>query len=828
MNFENFLALIRASHRGVIALIVLSCAPLLPLRAADVDFAHDIIPLLKEQCGKCHTGDAKKGTLSFNTRELMLKGGESGKVVIVGKSGESELLRRLTTDDADERMPPKGPALSKEKIALVKQWIDTGLKWEEGFTFGKRAYEPALRPRKVELPTAMNGRNNPIDRILDAYLASQKQSSPVAIDDATFIRRAFLDIIGLLPTSDELSAFISDSRADKRDKLISELLARDVDYTEHWLTFWNDLLRNDYTGTGFITGGRKQISKWLYEALLTNQPYDQFARELIAPSSKESTGFIDGIRWRGEVSAGQTVEIQFAQSITQSFLGINMKCASCHDSFIDRWTLDEAYGLAAIYSDHEMEIHRCDKPTGRKAKAGWLFPELGSVDIKAPKQERLKQLAALMTHPDNGRFTRTIVNRIWHRMMGRGIVHPTDAMQTEPWSSDLLDYLASHLAENKYDLKKTIQLIASSQAYQSKSQVVDQSADDHAYVYAGPRAKRMTAEQFLDAVWQLTGGAPAKIDAPITRGQRKTLEPDPAQPAIKPTVQLPLTGQWIWSRDDTSGAAAGETVVFQRVIQLKKAPTAAIAVITCDNSYEMFINGKRVHAGDNWEEPNTVSLTGLKAGANEILIIAKNGGAGPNPAALFFEARLTDSTDAIEVVPSDQKWQWTSSLPAGGKFKKAPTDWKPAVQVKSDPWSASVGSAIAKGFDRAAATSSDKLMVRASLVKSDFLMRSLGRPNREQIVTVRPAELSTLEAIDLSNGQILASALAQGAKQMMARQWESPQQFVRWLYQAALCRQPSAQELKVFGEVLGAKLTEQGIEDALWSVVMLPEFQLVR
>jgi len=93
---------------------------------------------------------------------------------------------------------------------------------------------------------------------------------------------------------------------------------------------------------------------------------------------------------------------------------------------------------------------------------------------------------------------------------------------------------------------------------------------------------------------------------------------------------------------------------------------------------------------------------------------------------------------------------------------------------------------------------------------------------------VRPAELSTLEAIDLSNGQILASALAQGAKQMMARQWESPQQFVRWLYQAALCRQPSAEELKVFGEVLGAKLTEQGIEDALWSVVMLPEFQLVR
>ena len=79
-----------------------------------------------------------------------------------------------------------------------------------------------------------------------------------------------------------------------------------------------------------------------------------------------------------------------------------------------------------------------------------------------------------MTHPENGRFTRTIVNRLWHRLMGRGIVHPVDAMQTEPWSADLLDYLAVHLADNGYDLKKTLELIATSQAYQSQAQAVDQ------------------------------------------------------------------------------------------------------------------------------------------------------------------------------------------------------------------------------------------------------------------------------------------------------------------------------------------------------------------
>jgi hypothetical protein len=116
------------------------------------------------------------------------------------------------------------------------------------------------------------------------------------------------------------------------------------------MTFWNDLLRNDYAGTGYIDGGRRQISGWLYEALRSNMPYDRFARELIAPPTDESRGLIGGIKWRGEVSAGQTVEIQFAQSVAQTFLGLNMKCASCHDSFVDRWKLDEAYGLAATPS----------------------------------------------------------------------------------------------------------------------------------------------------------------------------------------------------------------------------------------------------------------------------------------------------------------------------------------------------------------------------------------------------------------------------------------------------------------------------------------------
>ena len=809
----------------VLAIVALAAAPV-QSRGAEVDFSHDIVPILKRHCVKCHGGNEKKGGLSLNTRESLLAGGDSAKGIVPGKASESEIIHRIETQDDDLRMPPEGARLLPDEVALLRKWIDSGAAWQDGFSFAVRSYEPPLKPRRPELPPAIDGRENPVDRILDAYLAQNNLPRPKRASDAAFARRAWLDIIGLLPTPEELAAFESDARPNKRQQLVRSLLDRKMDYAEHWLTFWNDLLRNDYSGTGFITGGRKQISKWLYDALITNKPYDQFARELIAPPTPESAGFADGIRWRGEVSAGQTVEIQFAQSVGQSFLGINLKCASCHDSFIDRWKLKESYGLAAIYSQRPLEIHRCDQPTGEMAQASWLFPEIGQVDAKASQPERLKQLAALMTHPENGRFTRTIANRIWHRLMGRGIVHPLDAMQNEPWNADLLDYLAVYLADNQYDLKRLIELIATSEAYQSESQVVESLASDtQTYQYAGPIGRRLTAEQFVDAVWQLTGAAPTQYDAPVVRG-----EPGRAGSGEA------LSGKWIWSAADTSKSPAGETVVFRKQFQLAKAPSQAVAVISCDNSYVLYVNGQRVAAGDNWEVPDVVLLSGrLKAGPNEILIVAKNGGNGPNPAGLFFEARLSDGDSADKAnagesqrLATDSSWQWTSQQPAAnGKYQTPPDDWKDAAEVTASAvWSSRVGPALASKL--ASASAAGVQMVRASLVKSDFLMRSLGRPNRDQIVSVRPETLTTLEAIDLSNGEILAAALSQGAGRLLTKEWQSPAEFGDWLFRHALSRPPTDAERQVLAELLGDKLTQQGIEDALWAVVMLPEFHFVR
>lgn len=470
----------------------------MPLGAA-VDFAHEVVPIFKKHCVECHGGEKSKGGFSMNTRALVLE----ADVLEPGHPDVSLLIEQLTAEDPDERMPPPGKKkapLNTAEIDVLKRWIAADVPWEEGFTFAKDRYEPPLKPRKVKLPAGPAGAN-PIDLIVAEHFKGEKLDFPVPADDSTFLRRATIDLTGL-PPSPGFAAKISQGKPLNRDKAVDRLLADKQGYAEHWMTFWNDLLRNDYGGTGFITGGRKQVTSWLYPALLNNKPFDEFVRELVAPT-KESRGFIDGITWRGEVNASQTTQIQFSQNVSQVFLGINMKCASCHDSFIDRWTLREAYGLAAIYSETPLELERCDKPTGEMAKASWLFPELGQIDASKPRDERLKQLADLMTHPENGRMQRTIVNRLWAQMMGRGIVRPVDAMNTEPWSEDLLDLLANHLVSSGYDLKAVLRLIATSRIYQSRADVREDESE--AYVFRGPVRKRMTAEQFLDTIRAVTG-----------------------------------------------------------------------------------------------------------------------------------------------------------------------------------------------------------------------------------------------------------------------------------------------------------------------------------
>ncbi|MES2658795.1 MAG: DUF1549 domain-containing protein [Verrucomicrobiota bacterium] len=778
--------------------------------SAEPDFVHEIAPILEKHCSKCHTEGKKKAGLSMNNEESFRAGSEDGPIIDTAHPEKSLMLELITSDDEDERMPPKGPGLDEKQVELIRAWITAGAKWEPGFAFIKPAYEPPLRPRKPTLPAALDGRTNPIDRIIDHYLAEKKRTRPEPLDDSAFLRRVHLDLTGLLPDADTVKSFLADGTPDKRTRLVDALLADKTAYAEHWLTFWNDLLRNDYAGTGYIDGGRKQISSWLYQALWDNMPYDEFVRTLVAPSS-ESEGFANGIQWRGSVSAAQITPMQYAQSVGQTFLGINLKCASCHDSFIDRWKLSDAYGLAAIYSDAPLEMSRCDKPLGKTAVAAWLFPELGTVDASLPKAQRLKQLAALITSPENGRTPRAITNRLWQRLMGRGIVHPVDAMQTAPWSEDLLDYLAVHLAENKQDLKQTLRLICLSQAYQSKAESFEEAPQEANYVYQGPRPKRLTAEEFTDAIWLICGTAPAKFDAPVKR----------AKPSDAPA--LTKQASWIWT--DTEPVPAGVSATFRKQLRLNKAPQAAFAVASADNRFELWVNGKKAMTGPDWQNPESLSFGDLLvAGDNELLMVVKNEGAGPNPAGMIFHSLMKRDGQWAELV-SDATWEATSRVPeSNGRFHGNSNDWKPAVVIAENPW----GTVTAALPDLLVSMTSSKSMVRASLLKSDLLMRTLGRPNREQIVSTRPGDLTTLEAMDLNNGSILDERLAEGARSLMARNFGSSKELADYVWRSAFSREPSTAEMQLVGSLLGPKPDATAVQDFLWSVLMMPEFQIVR
>lgn len=778
--------------------------------SAAPDFVHEVAPILKKHCAECHTDMKKKGGLSMNTEESFLQGSENGPIIDKAHLEKSLMLDLITTDDEDTRMPPKGKGLDEKEVEIVKAWVLAGAKWEPGFAFKQPSYEPPLKPRNPTLPAAVGNRTNPIDRIIDHYLAEKKQTPPAPLDDAAFLRRVHLDLTGLLPDAEETGRFIADQSPDKRDKLVDSLLADKTAYAEHWLTFWNDLLRNDYAGTGYIDGGRKQISGWLYQALYNNMPYDEFVRALVAPNA-DNEGFAAGIKWRGSVSAAQITPMQYAQSVGQTFLGINLKCASCHDSFVDRWKLSEAYGLAAIYSDEPLEMYRCDKPTGKPAVPGWLFPELGNVDAKQPKAERLKELAALITHPQNGRTPRAITNRLWQRLMGRGIVHPVDAMQSAPWSEDLLDYLGVHLVENKYDLKKTLRLICLSHAYQSKAESFDQAPQESNYVYRGPRPKRLSAEEFTDAIWQICGTAPSKFDAPV---KRVTTGEGPA---------ISQKASWIWS--DTNPAQAGAKLVLRKRFKLSRVPDAAYAVASVDNRFELYVNGRKAGEGTDWQEPTSIQLRPhLQVGDNEFMLVATNEGSTPNYAAAIFHALMKQGDKWAELV-TDGSWEVSTTLPdSNGVFKSPPTDWIAATVIKQDSWPA-VTKAVP---EQLAGMASPQSMVRAALLKSDLLMRTLGRPNREQIVTTRPNDLTTLEAMDLNNGAILDQRLRDGAKSLLGKGFSSSSHLASYVWRSALSRDPTPEELQLAQTLLGPKPDVTSTQDFLWGIFMLPEFQIIR
>jgi mono/diheme cytochrome c family protein len=797
--------------------------------ARSVDFSREIRPILEARCVKCHGRGQSKGGFSLADRAALVKGGDSGPAILPGRSAESYLVELVSGLDPDNVMPLKGTRLTSEEVALVRGWIDQGASWATNVAFAK-ATPINLSPRRPPLPPAKRGLSHPIDRILEPYYQTNAFKPPKPASDRVYVRRVYLDAIGLLPAPEQVDVFLKDSRPDKRERLVRALLADRRHYADHWLSFWNDALRNDYQGTGYIDEGRKQITGWLYAALLNNLPFDQFVRELVNPQGG-SVGFIQGIAWRGVVNASQTPPMQAAQNIAQVFMGVNLKCASCHDSFINDWTLADAYGLAGIYADGPLEMVHCDRPTGRIASPKFLYPELGTVDPNAPKPERLTQLAALLTSEKNARLSRTIVNRLWTRLMGRGLVEPLDDLETPSWNPDLLDWLASDLAGNGFDLKRTLELILTSKAYQLPACPAAESGSQN-YVFRGPQVRRMSAEQYLDALSAVTGNW-----NPLPAAEAE-LEGVPAEVISGP---LRVSPQWIWNSPDAAERVPPQTLYFRKEVRLEGPPREAALAISCDNQFRLLVNGHEIGSGSDWNKPRVWDIRPhLRSGDNLLAIEAVNKPAQTDQpsadqtsaAGLLVYARIrlgetgaNRGTPQLQELVTDGSWRWSAVKAADWDQPGGSGDgWQPAVALGGAdraPWK------LARRFSGAIAAAAMIGNVRAALVNNDPLMTVLGRPNREQVVTSRSTVTTTLQALEFSNGPRLAGLIERGASRILERAGGSATETLNLIYERALSRKPSREESRLASSLIGSPAQPDGVADVLWAIAVLPEFQLI-
>lgn len=348
---------------------------------------------------------------------------------------------------------------------------------------------------------------NFIDRLVNAKLKKLNIVPSGLADDAEFMRRVYLDVIGTLPNAVEAREFLNDRDPGKRQQLVTRLLNR-PEYADYWSQRWSDLLRVDRRALGHK--GAYAYYRWVRQQFEKNTPYDQFARELIT-----ATGTLDqtpqGRFYQVSGTPGDT-----ASTLSQVFLGVRISCAQCHHHPFDRWSQDDYYGMAAFFQPlsrkgtargEMMFVSGASKATNpRSGKEVLAHPLNTATNDKPPEGDSRERLAAWMTSPDNPWFARNVSNRIWAHFLGRGIVEPVDDMrETNPPSNpELLDGLAQHLAEQRFDLKQLILTITASQTYQ-RSSLPNPTNELDEQNYSRALLKRIDAEVLMDAVCQVTG-----------------------------------------------------------------------------------------------------------------------------------------------------------------------------------------------------------------------------------------------------------------------------------------------------------------------------------
>lgn len=475
-------------------------------------FRKDVLPILREKCFRCH-GEKSQGGLKLTSRQAAIRGGDSEIPAIVPNNPDaSEMIVRLRTHDASIAMPPSGERLSEAEIAGLEKWIRDGAVW----------------------PTALE--------------SQEKLTKTAVIGDEAFLRRIYLDLIGVPPTAAEALSFLTDQTADKRTRLIDRLLA-DERWADHQMADWLDLLAENPTLINASLNSTGPFRWFLFDALRDEKGLDRMVTELMMMRGDVGRGGSAGFALAGENDSPFAAK---GHIVAAAFLGIELQCARCHDSPYHSTTQRDLYSLAAMLSRKTVTVPATSRvPAGFFEKKGreslikvslkpdepvaphWPFAAVtGAADgdhidrlMDDPKDTR-ERLAALVTSPENRRFARVFVNRIWKRLMGSGFVEPAhDWEGREASHPELLDWLSAGFVAHGYSPKRLMRLIVTSTAYQREATSENLAAlPAKERFFAAPARRRLTAEQIVDSLHTAAGVPMASEELTFVHDGRHLLE----------------------------------------------------------------------------------------------------------------------------------------------------------------------------------------------------------------------------------------------------------------------------------------------------------------
>lgn len=407
-------------------------------------------------------------------------------------------------------------------------------------TYWKQRHDYARQQAGPSIDVPAGAALHPVDRFIDASLAEASIAPEPLIDDFDFLRRACLDTVGTIPSESLITSYLSYPAESRREQIIDELLA-DPAWADHWVGYWQDVLAENPGLTKPELNNTGPFRWFIHEAFLDNKPFDRFVTELIMMRGSAYTGGPAGF---GIATQNDVPMAAKAHVLGTAFLGVQMKCARCHDAPYHDVEQEDLFAVAALLKRSGIKVPGSSSITvdedrlaemavqvslapGSTVEPQWPFAEF--LDRNAPAtgipetlledtSDPRERLAGLISSPHNERFARSIANRLWKRYFGRGIVEPVDdwehARNSHP---DLLSWLARELVTHDYDLKHLARLILTSQAYQRSVASNFEAAE----LFAGPTRRRLTGEQLVDSLLQAVGKSLAAEELTMDRDGKR-------------------------------------------------------------------------------------------------------------------------------------------------------------------------------------------------------------------------------------------------------------------------------------------------------------------